>query len=583
MICFPLCGAFHNCVFQIEQIKLLTDSGLSSGRTAAEVKIMTKFTGKGVYGAIAAGEISVFNRQEVSVKRYHITDAESEKARLAKAEDSAIDQLQEIYDKAVREVGETNAQIFEIHTMMIEDEDYNDSINSIIETQMVNAEYAVAVTSDNFAAMFRSMDDIYMNARAADVKDISNRIIKNLGSGEDETKLGNEKVIICADDLAPSETVLLDKDKVLAFVTAHGSSNSHTAILARNMNIPAVIGAGDEFLASVKNGDNAIVDGYTGEVYIDPDEETAGQLLEKQRQDEEKKRLLQNLKGKENVTLDGTKINIFANIGSVDNIGAVLLNDAGGIGLFRSEFLYLENSDYPTEEQQFIAYKKALESMAGKKVIIRTLDIGADKQVDYFRLDKEENPALGYRAIRICLTRPEIFKVQLRALYRASVYGSLGIMFPMITSVSELEQILKICGEVKAELRENGEKYSDKIEIGIMIETPAAAVISDKLAPMVDFFSVGTNDLTQYTLACDRQNPNIEQFCDTHHEAILRLIEFSAENAHKNGAWIGICGELAADTTLTETFLRMGIDELSVSPAYVLKVRDAVRKINLEK
>lgn len=551
--------------------------------TAAEVKIMTKFTGKGVYGAIAAGKISVFNRQEISVKRYHITDAESEKARLAKAEASAINQLQEIYDKAVREVGETNAQIFEIHTMMIEDEDYNDSINSIIETQMVNAEYAVAVTSDNFAAMFRSMDDIYMNARAADVKDISNRIIQNLGSGGAETKLGNEKVIICADDLAPSETVLLDKDKVLAFVTAHGSSNSHTAILARNMNIPAVIGAGDEFLASVKNGENAIVDGYTGEVYIDPDEETAGRLLEKQRQDEEKKRLLQNLKGKENVTLDGTKINIFANIGSVDNIGAVLLNDAGGIGLFRSEFLYLENSDYPTEEQQFNAYKKALESMAGRKVIIRTLDIGADKQVDYFRLDKEENPALGYRAIRICLTRPEIFKVQLRALYRASVYGNLGIMFPMITSVSELEQILKICGEVKDELRESGEKYSEKIEIGIMIETPAAAVISDKLAPLVDFFSVGTNDLTQYTLACDRQNPIIEQFCDTHHEAILRLIEFSAENAHKNGAWIGICGELAADTTLTETFLRMGIDELSVSPTYVLKVRDTVRKIDLSK
>lgn len=544
---------------------------------------MTKFTGKGVYGAIAAGKISVFNRQEISVKRYHITDAESEKARLAKAEASAINQLQEIYDKAVREVGETNAQIFEIHTMMIEDEDYNDSINSIIETQMVNAEYAVAVTSDNFAAMFRSMDDIYMNARAADVKDISNRIIQNLGSGGAETKLGNEKVIICADDLAPSETVLLDKDKVLAFVTAHGSSNSHTAILARNMNIPAVIGAGDEFLASVKNGENAIVDGYTGEVYIDPDEETAGRLLEKQRQDEEKKRLLQNLKGKENVTLDGTKINIFANIGSVDNIGAVLLNDAGGIGLFRSEFLYLENSDYPTEEQQFNAYKKALESMAGRKVIIRTLDIGADKQVDYFRLDKEENPALGYRAIRICLTRPEIFKVQLRALYRASVYGNLGIMFPMITSVSELEQILKICGEVKDELRESGEKYSEKIEIGIMIETPAAAVISDKLAPLVDFFSVGTNDLTQYTLACDRQNPIIEQFCDTHHEAILRLIEFSAENAHKNGAWIGICGELAADTTLTETFLRMGIDELSVSPTYVLKVRDTVRKIDLSK
>lgn len=544
---------------------------------------MTKFTGKGVYGAVAIGKISVFNRQEISVRRYHITDTESEKNRLANAKEKAINQLQEIYEKAVKEVGETNAQIFEIHIMMIDDDDYNDSIQNIIETQNVNAEYAVAVTSDNFAAMFSAMDDAYMNARAADVKDISNRIIQNLCSEENETALGDEKVIICADDLAPSETVLLDKEKVLAFVTAHGSSNSHTAILARNMNIPAIIGAGDEFIAAVKNGDNAIVDGYSGEIFINPDEETLERLTKKQRDDEEKKRLLQDLKGKENVTLDGTKINIFANIGSVDNIGAVLLNDAGGIGLFRSEFLYLENTDFPTEEQQFIAYKKVLESMAGKKVIIRTLDIGADKKVDYFNLDKEENPALGYRAIRICLTRPEIFKVQLKALYRASIYGNLGIMFPMITSVSELEKILAICEEVKSELREIGAKYSENVEIGIMIETPAAAIISDKLAPMVDFFSVGTNDLTQYTLACDRQNPNVEQFCDTHHEAILRLIEMSAQNAHKNGAWIGICGELAADATLTETFLRMGIDELSVSPSFVLKVRDAVRQIDLSK
>ena len=544
---------------------------------------MTKFTGKGVYGAVAIGKISVFNRQEISVRRYHITDTESEKNRLAKAKEKAIEQLQEIYEKAVKEVGETNAQIFEIHIMMIDDDDYNDSIQNIIETQNVNAEYAVAVTSDNFAAMFSAMDDAYMNARAADVKDISNRIIQNLCSEENETALGDEKVIICADDLAPSETVLLDKEKVLAFVTAHGSSNSHTAILARNMNIPAIIGAGDEFLAQIKNGESAIVDGCSGEIFINPDEETLERLTKKQRDDEEKKRLLQDLKGKENVTLDGTKINIFANIGSVDNIGAVLLNDAGGIGLFRSEFLYLENTDYPTEEQQFIAYKKVLESMAGKKVIIRTLDIGADKKVDYFNLDKEENPALGYRAIRICLTRPEIFKVQLKALYRASIYGNLGIMFPMITSVSELEKILAICEEVKSELREIGAKYSENVEIGIMIETPAAAIISDKLAPMVDFFSVGTNDLTQYTLACDRQNPNVEQFCDTHHEAILRLIEMSAQNAHKNGAWIGICGELAADVTLTETFLRMGIDELSVSPSFVLKVRDAVRQIDLSK
>lgn len=542
---------------------------------------MNRFEGKGVYGAVAIGKISVFKRQEVSVKRNHITDAESEKARLAAAKEMAVGQLQEIYDKALKEVGETNAQIFEIHMMMIEDEDYNESINNIIETQMVNAEYAVAVTSDNFSSMFSSMEDAYMKERAADVKDISNRIIRNLDSGKSAENSGDDKVIICTDDLAPSETVLLDKDKVLAFVTAYGSSNSHTAILARNMNIPAIIGAGDDFLNFVKDGDNAIVDGFTGEIFVNPDDETLERLHRKQYEDEERKKLLQDLKGKENVTLDGTKINIYANIGGVDNIGAVLVNDAGGIGLFRSEFLYLESSDYPTEEQQFAAYRKVLESMAGKKVIIRTLDIGADKKVDYFNLAKEDNPALGYRAIRICLTRPEIFKTQLRALYRASAYGNLGIMFPMITSVSEIEKILAVCEEVKQELKTDGIEYSDNVELGIMIETPAAAIISDRLAPMVDFFSVGTNDLTQYTLACDRQNPNIEAFCDTHHEAILRLIELSAKNAHENGAWIGICGELAADTSLTETFLRMGIDELSVSPTFVLKVREAVRNINL--
>ena len=464
---------------------------------------------------------------------------------------------------------------------MIEDEDYNDSINSIIETQSVNAEYAVAITADNFAAMFSSMEDAYMQARSADVKDISNRIISCLSEENSESAASDEKVIICADDLAPSETVLLDKDKVLAFVTAYGSSNSHTAILARNMNIPAIIGVGKELLEAVNSGEFAAVDGYTGEVFLDPDEETKARLESKRAEDEEKKRLLQELKGKENVTLDGRKINIYANIGSVDNIGAVLANDAGGIGLFRSEFLYLESSDYPTEEQQFAAYKKVLESMAGKKVIIRTLDIGADKQVDYFNLAKEENPALGYRAIRICLTRPEVFRTQLRALYRASAYGNLGIMFPMITSVSELEKILSICDEVKNELKAEGIEISEKTELGIMIETPAAAIISDRLAPMVDFFSVGTNDLTQYTLACDRQNAAIEQFVDTHHEAILRLIEMAADNAHKNGKWIGICGELAADTSLTEDFLRMGIDELSVSPTFVLKVRDAVRRCRI--
>lgn len=544
---------------------------------------MKIYQGKGVYGAVAIGKISLFKKPEAAVKRVRIENTDGEKSRFEQAKAAALDQLQEIYDKALREVGEANAAIFEIHRMMLEDDDYNESINSIIESQSVNAEYAVAVTADNFAEMFSAMDDAYMQARAADVRDISNRVINNL-TGNSSVHAGTgERVIICAFDLAPSETVSLDKDRVLAFVTAHGSSNSHTAILARNMNIPAVIGAGDDILNEVRDGCQAVVDGFTGEIFVDPDEDTCKKYLEKQRADEEKKRLLQELRGKENITLDGHRINIYTNIGSVGDIGKVLANDAGGIGLFRSEFLYLENSDFPTEEQQFAAYKKVLESMAGKKVIIRTLDIGADKQCDYFNLKKEENPALGYRAIRICLTRPDIFRTQLRALYRASVYGSLGIMFPMITSVSEVEKILEICEGVKGELRAQGMGYSEGIELGIMIETPAAAVISDRLAPLVDFFSVGTNDLTQYTLACDRQNPDIEQFVDTHHEAILRLIEMSAENAHKHGAWIGICGELGADTELTERFLRMGIDELSVSPSFVLKVREAVRKIDLSK
>ena len=544
---------------------------------------MITLSGKGVYGAIAFGRISVFKRKEASVKRTRIDDVEAEKARLGSAKKKAVAQLQEIYDKALGEVGEADAQIFEIHMLMIDDDDYNDSIVCLIENQSVNAEYAVAVTADNFAQVFAERGDDYMQARSADVKDISNRIINCLSSDVKNNEMSDEKVIICADDLAPSETVLLDKDKVLAFVTAYGSANSHTAILARNMNIPAIIGVGEKLLKSLKNGDFAVVDGYTGEIFINPDENTRTRLEKKRDEDEEKKRLLQKLKGKENITVDGTRVNIYANIGSVDNIGSVLANDAGGIGLFRSEFLYLESTDYPTEEQQFMAYRKVLESMSGKKVIIRTLDIGADKQVDYFNLDKEENPALGYRAIRICLTRPEIFKTQLRALYRASAYGTLGIMFPMITSVSELEKILSICQEVRQELREEGVVISDKVELGIMIETPAAAVISDRLAPMVDFFSVGTNDLTQYTLACDRQNAAIEQFVDTHHEAVLRLIEISAKNAHKHGAWIGICGELAADTSLTEDFLRMEIDELSVSPAFVLKVREAVRRCDLSK
>ena len=542
---------------------------------------MKKYQGKGVYGAIAIGNISLFQKPETAVKRIHIEEPDSEKARFEQAKAASLTQLQEIYDKALKEVGEANAAIFEIHQMMLDDDDYIESIYSIIESQSVNAEYAVAVTADNFVEMFSAMEDAYMQARAADVRDISNRIINNLMGAVSTEADASEKVIICACDLVPSETISLDKDNVLAFVTAHGSSNSHTAILARNMNIPAVIGAGDDFLSDIHDGCKAIVDGFTGEIWVDPDEKTCEAYLEKRRADEEKKRLLQELKGKENITLDGRKINIFANIGSVSDIEKVLANDAGGIGLFRSEFLYLENSDFPTEDQQFTAYKKVLESMAGKKVIIRTLDIGADKQCDYFNLKKEENPALGYRAIRICLTRPEIFKTQLRALYRASVYGSLGIMFPMITSVSEVEQILAICDTVKAELRAEGIEYSEKIELGIMIETPAAAVISDMLAPLVDFFSVGTNDLTQYTIACDRQNPDIEPFVNTHHEAVLRLIEISAKNAHQHGAWIGICGELGADTELTERFLRMGIDELSVSPSFVLKVRNTVRNLDL--
>lgn len=544
---------------------------------------MLTVSGKSVFSAVAIGKISVFKRRELTVKRTHISDAESEKQRFEKAKAKSANELAQIYEKALKEVGEANAQIFEIHQMMIDDEDYNDSIINIIESQRVNAEYAIAVTSDNFADMFAAMDDPYMQARAADVKDISNRIIKNLASGGEDGSLSDDKMIVCADDLAPSETVSLDKEKVLAFVTAHGSSNSHTAILARNMNIPAIIGVGDDFLEQIKNGDNAIVDGFTGKMYVNPDDETIRKMQEKQKNDIEQKNLLQTLKNKENITLDGTRINIYANIGGPSDIGAVLINDAGGIGLFRSEFLYLENSDFPDEEMQFQAYKKVLESMAGKKVIIRTLDIGADKQVDYFNLDKEDNPALGYRAIRICLTCPEIFKTQLRALFRASVYGNLGIMFPMITSVKEVEAILQVVDEVKAELKSDNLAYSNSVELGIMIETPAAAVISDRLAPLVDFFSVGTNDLTQYTLAVDRQNPKVESFCDTHHEAILRLIEMSAKNAHENGAWIGICGELAADTTLTQEFLRMGIDELSVSPPFVLKVRDAVRKVDLRK
>ena len=543
---------------------------------------MNKYTGKSVFGGIAIGKIMVYEKGEHQFKRVKITDAEAEKNRYYEAVEIAFKQLGELHDKALREVGEANAAIFEIHQMMLEDDDYKESVEHIIESQMVNAEYAIAQTGDNFSQMFAAMDDEYMRGRAADVKDITERLLGilsgNTGSGVDV----DEPVIMVAEDLAPSETVQMDKSKILSFVTQKGSVNSHTAILARTMGIPALIGS-DIVIDESLNGKLGVVDGTNGVVYIEPDEATLSAMQEEQRKDNEKKALLQELKGKEDVTLDGKKIKLYSNIGNIKDLANVIANDAAGIGLFRSEFIYLESDTFTTEEEQFNIYRTVAESMAGKPVIIRTLDIGADKQCDYFGLDKEDNPALGLRAIRICLTRPEIFKTQLRALFRASVYGNLGIMFPMITSVSEVEKALAMCGEVKAELKEQGITVSDSVELGIMIETPAAAIISDKLAKLVDFFSVGTNDLTQYTLACDRQNPDIEQFCDTHHEAILRLIEMSAENAHKNGAWIGICGELAADTTLTETFLRMGIDELSVSPTFVLKVRDAVRNIDLSK
>ena len=544
---------------------------------------MKAFSGKGVYGAVAIGEVCVFMRQGAKVLCTHTDSPEGEIERVAKAKALAAEQLSAIYNKALKELGENDAKIFELHMMLLEDDDYNESIESIIRTQSVCAEYAVSLTADSFSEMFLSMDDAYMQARAADIRDISNRLISCLSGGDDKAFNNGGKMIICADDLAPSETVTLDKQKVLAFVTAHGSSSSHTAILARNMNIPAVVNAGEDFLKAVKDGDILIVDGHTGKLILDPDEQTQKEYLEKQRADEKKKALLTKLKGKPNVTKDGQKTELFANIGGVDDIVAALENDAGGIGLFRSEFLFLEGDSCPSENKQFAAYKKVLESMGGKKVIIRTLDIGADKQADYLGLEKEANPALGLRAVRLCLTHPEIFKTQLRALYRASVYGRLGIMFPMITSVSEVEKCLAACKEVKAELKAEGIPYSESVELGIMIETPAAALISDRLAPMVDFFSVGTNDLIQYTLACDRQNPKLEMFIDTHHEAVMRLIELAVGNAHENGVWIGICGELAADTSLTEKFLRMGIDELSVSSPYILPVRAAIREIDLSK
>ena len=538
---------------------------------------MITIQGKSVFGGVSIGKLMFYKRNEKVIKREHISDADAEWKRFEAAKGQAVDQLKELYEKALEDVGEANAMIFEIHQMMLEDLDYLESIENIIRSQEVNAEYAVATTADNFAQMFASMDDAYMQGRAADVKDVSERVLDILCGVSAGVKEMTEPCIIAADDLAPSETVQLDKSKVLGFATMYGSANSHTAILARTMNIPAVIGLG-ETLSSQYDGKMAVIDGFTGILYVDPDEETLARMQEKRAKDLEQKELLNQLKGKENVTRSGQKINVYANIGNVSDLGAVLKNDAGGIGLFRSEFLYLENSTFPTEEQQFAVYKKVAETMPGKKVIIRTLDIGADKQVDYFKLDKEDNPALGYRAIRICLTRPEIFKTQLRALYRASAYGQISIMFPMIISVAEVKKIKEIVEEVKAELRTEGAAFREDVELGIMIETPAAVMVSRELAKEVDFFSVGTNDLTQYTLAIDRQNQKLEDFYDSHHPAVLAMIRMAAESAHAEGKWIGICGELGADVTLTETFLNMGIDELSVAPGMVLKVRQKIRE-----
>ncbi|WP_072525801.1 phosphoenolpyruvate--protein phosphotransferase [Clostridium sp. Marseille-P3244] len=538
---------------------------------------MITISGKSVFGGVAIGKLMFYKRNEKVIKRIHVGDVDAEWKRFQEAKETAVAQLKGLYDKALADVGEANAMIFEIHQMMLEDLDYLESIENIIRTQEVNAEYAVATTADNFAQMFAAMDDAYMQGRAADVRDVSERVLDILCGVDGGIQEMTEPCIIAADDLAPSETVQLDKDKVLGFATMYGSSNSHTAILARTMNIPAVIGLG-EALVKEYDGKTAVIDGFTGTLYIEPDEETLKTMKEKRAKDLQQKALLEQLKGKENVTKSGQKINVYANIGNVSDLGAVLKNDAGGIGLFRSEFLYLENTDFPTEEQQFAVYKQVAESMAGKKVIIRTLDIGADKQVDYFGLDKEENPALGYRAIRICLTRPEIFKTQLRALYRAAMFGNISIMFPMIISVSEVRKIKEMIAEVKAELKEEGIPYKEDVELGIMIETPASVMVSRDLAKEVDFFSVGTNDLTQYTLAIDRQNSKLDEFYDPHHPAVLAMIRMAAENAHAEGAWIGICGELGADLELTEEFLKMGLDELSVSPAMVLPLRKRIRE-----
>lgn len=541
---------------------------------------MQCFQGKSVYKGIVMGPVAVLKKNDYQVKRARIEDPEAEVKRVKEAVEVSKKQLGRLYDKAVREVGEASAAIFEVHQMMLEDEDYLESMENMIRTELVNAEYAAAATGDNFAEMFAAMDDEYMKARSADVKDISERLVRNL-SGEGDNDLSSmEPSVIVADDLSPSETVQMDKEKILAFVTVHGSTNSHTAILARMMNIPALIGVPMD-LNGLKTGMTAVVDGFSGQVIFEPEEDVQKETEKRMQEEAEKQKLLEELKGKENITPDGRKINIYANIGSVGDLGYVMENDAGGIGLFRSEFLYLGRNDFPTEEEQFQAYKQAVQTMAGKKVIIRTLDIGADKQVEYFNLGKEENPALGYRAIRICLKQPEIFKAQLRALFRAAVYGNLSVMYPMITSTEEVEKIYAIVAEVEEELKKQEVQYKIP-EQGIMIETPAAVMISDRLAEMVDFFSIGTNDLTQYTLAIDRQNEQLDDFYNAHHEAVLRMIRMVVENAHKCGKWAGICGELGADLTLTEQFVRMGVDELSVAPSMILKLRKIVREMKAE-
>jgi phosphotransferase system enzyme I (PtsI) len=540
---------------------------------------MEKVNGKSIVNGIAIGNILLYRKKQQTVKRMKVEDTQAENRRYEKAKEIAVEQLNALYEKAVKEVGEMNAAVFEVHAMMVNDGDYIDSIKNIIENQQVNAEYAVATTGDNFSKMFSEMDDDYFKARAADVKDISERIINILSGNEGGGNIGEEPVIIMADDLAPSETVQMDKDKLLAFVTRHGSSNSHTAILARTMNIPALIGVE---IREEWDGKPAVIDGYTGTLYIEPDEDTLSLMKQLQEKDEQSRSLLQNLKGKEDVTLDGKKIRLYANIGGVKDVASVLANDAAGIGLFRSEFLYLEAEDYPSEESQFQAYKTVAENMAGRKVIVRTLDIGADKQIGYFNLEHEDNPAMGYRAIRICLDRIDIFKTQLRALLRASVFGNIAIMYPMIISVDEVRRIKEIMDLVKKELEVDGISYGN-VEQGIMIETPAAVMISEQLAQEVDFFSIGTNDLTQYTLAIDRQNMKLDNIYDSHHPAVLEMIRMTIENGHKHNCWVGICGELGADPTLTKTFIELGIDELSVSPSCVLPIRKNIREIRLKK